>query len=91
MKIEALDREVSSHDLNLAMEAMRLPIEQWSWPPGLVRYLIGVYTGGSTWERSLLATEGYGLAERILFAMDHVSMFGWELELPEIAPSAMLV
>jgi hypothetical protein len=90
IKIEALDREVSSHNLTLAIQAMQLPLG-WGWPPGLVRYLIGVYTGGATWERSLLAAEAAGVAEVILFALDHVCLFGWELGDPVIAPSAQLV
>lgn len=91
MKVEALDREVSSFDVDLARIAMELPLQIWSWPAGLVRYLIGVYVGGATWQRSLLAAKNYGFAEEILFAIDQVCLMGLELGDPEIAPSAQLL
>ena len=91
MKIEALDRDVSSFNVNLARIAMQLPVVIWSWPPGLVRYLIGVYVGGATWQRSLLAAESYGFAEEILFAIDQVCTMGLELGDPVIAPAAQLL
>ena len=91
LKIEALDREVSSFNVDLARIAMQLPVVIWSWPPGLVRYLIGVYVGGATWQRSLLAAESYGFAEEILFAIDQVCTMGLELGDPVIAPAAQLL
>jgi hypothetical protein len=91
MKMEALDRDVSSFNVDLARIAMELPIQIWAWPPGLVRYLIGVYVGGATWQRCLLAAESYGFAEEILFAIDQVCLMGLELGDPVISPTAALV
>lgn len=90
IKIEALDREASSRNLDLAIQAMQLPLG-WGWPPGLVRYLYGCYNGGSTWERSQLAAESLGLAGVTAFALDHVCLFGWELADPVIRPKAQVM
>ena len=91
MKIEALDRDVSSFNVDLARIAMQLPVVIWNWPPGLVRYLIGVYVGGATWQRCLLAAESYGFAEQILFAIDQVCTMNLELGDPVIAPAATVL
>jgi hypothetical protein len=90
IRIEALDRGASSRNLTLAIQAMKLAIG-WGWPPGLVRYLYPVFNGGCPWEREQLAAEGLGLAGLTPFAFDHVSLFGWELEDPTIAPAAQLL
>ena len=91
MKVEALDRGASSRDLDLALTAIELASSTWAWPKGLSRYLMPLDNGGCPWERELLAAEAQGLAEVILFALDHVCLFGWPLGDPEIKPSAQLL
>jgi len=87
IKIEALDRGASSRDLNLARPAMVLAA-RWGWPKNRVRYLMPVYNGGCPWERELLAAEAQGLAEVVLYAFDHICLFGWQIGVPAVSPTA---
>ena len=91
MKIEALDRGATSRSLVLALTAIQLASSTWNWPKGLARYLMPVENGGCPWERELAAAEQEGLAEVVLFAFDHVCLFGWALGDPVIAPNAQLL
>lgn len=78
MKIEALDFGSSTHSLDLARQAIRLPIG-WGWPLDSIRYLFPVMNGGCPflWEQQIAAGESVPYVTP--FAMDHVCLLGWDL------------
>lgn len=91
IKIEALDFELSSRDHDLFLSALRWPYTEASWPKSLCRYNLGVSNGGAPWARALAAAQASGIAEVILWAWDHVNLFGWPVDDPVISPSAQIL
>lgn len=86
IKIEALDFGAWSHNLDLSKWAMRWPYSQGTWSKSKCSYNMAVYLvlvvgGGSSrpvWEQELSAAIGEGLAGIVLWAFDHIGIYGWD-------------
>jgi hypothetical protein len=77
IKIEALDFGSGTRSLDLCGEAIRLAAG-WGWAPGQVRYLVALFNGGCPWQYDLQLAQAQQIPAIILWALDHVCLFGWE-------------
>ena len=87
-KLEALDFGSGTRSLDLARLAIGLPM-QLGWPLDAVRYLVPVFNGGCPWEAEYLLAVYAGITSITPFAIDHVCLFGWRVEEPELRPEAV--
>lgn len=90
-KLEALDYGSGSRNLDLARTAIQYPLHVLSWPLDSIRYLFPVFNGGCPWEAEYLLALEEQIPATTPFAMDHVCLFGWRIEEPDLAPSAQLL
>jgi len=79
--MEGLDFGSGSRDFDKALRAMRFPYTEGTWPLSSCRYLVAAFNGGCPWPMELLAALGEGLTVRD-WAIDHVGIFGWDLNPP---------
>jgi len=77
IKFEALDFGAWSRDLNLTREAMEF-ILGLDWPREAIRYLLPVFQPGFPWDRDSMTALGLGVSSLVLWAFDHVCLFGAE-------------
>ncbi len=78
IKIEALAFSAQFRNLNLAREAIALPLNL-GWPSDSIRYLAPVFTPAMPWQKEVEAAFGQGVPVVNLWAFDHVSLFGLDV------------
>jgi hypothetical protein len=78
-KIEALDFSAWSRNLDLARLCLRLPLEL-GWPAADSRALLAVFRGSYPWQREVEFAEELGYGQIVLWAFDHVCLFGLGVE-----------
>jgi hypothetical protein len=76
MKTEALDFASGTRSLDLCAEAIRLAVG-WGWPVARVGYLVALFNGGCPWQYDLALGRTAQVPAVILWALDHVCLFGW--------------
>ena len=89
LKIEALDFGASTHSLDLARWAMQWGTGEALWPR--VSYLLPWFNGSCPWEAETVAALDAGIAGIVLFAFDHLCLFGWDLAQARHGETAELV
>ena len=77
IKFEALDFGAWCRDLDLTREAMEF-ILGLNWPRESIRYLLPVFQPGFPWDRDSMAALGLGIPSLVLWAFDHICLFGAE-------------
>ena len=75
IKTEALDFGAWSRNLDLARNAIELPM-LLGWPKDSVRHLVPVFRSGYAWEKELAIATSAGVDAVNLWAFDHVCIFG---------------
>ena len=75
IKTEALDFGAWSRNLDLARNAIELPM-LLGWPKDSVRHLVPVFRSGYAWEKELAMATSAGVDAVNLWAFDHVCIFG---------------
>jgi hypothetical protein len=75
IKTEALDFGAWSRNLDLARNAIELPM-LLGWPKDSVRHLVPVFRCGYAWEKELAIATSAGVDAVNLWAFDHVCIFG---------------
>ena len=89
MKIEALDFGSGTHSLDLVKQAVELAIG-WGWPLADIRYLFPIFNGGCPLLYEQQIAQDASIPYLTPFAMDHVCLFGWDLNLV-VVPSAQVI
>ncbi len=79
VKMEALDFGAGTRSLDLAREAIRWPYAQARWPKSKTLYNLPLFNGGCPWKAELQAALDEEVAGLVLWAFDHVCLFGWPL------------
>jgi hypothetical protein len=78
IKIEALDFGSGTRSLDLCLQAIQLA-PGWGWAPARVRYLVALFNGGCPWQYDLQLAQAAQIPDIVLWAMDHVCLFGWRV------------
>lgn len=87
LKMEALDFGAWTRSLELALTAIRLPMEL-GWPKDSVRYLVPVFRPYSAWEQEYRLAVSAGVPFINLWAFDHVCLYNLRVERPNQAARA---
>lgn len=74
LKVEALDFGAWSRDLDLALTAIRFPLDL-GWHGADLRHLIPVFTAGYPWEKEVQRSVALGVDAINVWAFDHICIY----------------
>jgi hypothetical protein len=86
LKMEALSWGSTYRNLDNAVEAMRFPFIAGTWAAADVAYLVPWFNGGCGWEREYALAAGAGIGLINFWAVDHLTLLGWEVPVKTLAP-----
>ena len=78
IKMEGLDFGAWTHNLDLATDVMRFPLDL-GWPVDSVRYLVPVFKSGAPWDTEYRLAKSLGIPVINFWAFDHFSLFALDV------------